>query len=147
MVDRRTLVGGSLVTGLTALVAPGSGEAAAAAPEDDQQTALAVERLRATVERQFDAASVEPWRGVALIRQQQRTWLRSTGKFPDYIEIGIDVWDSVYDWHVRHQAPVTIGRQNDGRYSMVFMFTTLLLRPDQPADFIGLPFDADTRRS
>jgi hypothetical protein len=37
-------------------------------------------------------------------------------------------------------------RTADGRYAMVFMFTTLLLRPDQAADFVGFAFDADTQR-
>jgi hypothetical protein len=30
---------------------------------------------------------------------------------------------------------------------MVFMFTTLLLRPDQAVDFVGYAFDADTPRT
>ena len=57
--------------------------------------------------------------------------MRSTQKYPDFIEIGIDVWDNIYDWHVVHQQPVNMTRTSDGRYAMVFMFTTLLLRPDQ----------------
>jgi len=37
-------------------------------------------------------------------------------------------------------------RTSDGRYTMVFMYTTLLLRPDQAPDFVGFAFDADSAR-
>ena len=30
----------------------------------------------------------------------------------------------------------------DGRYVITFMFTTFLLRPDMPPDYVGPPFDA-----
>jgi hypothetical protein len=39
-----------------------------------------------------------------------------------------------------------MGRANDGRYTMIFMFTTLVLRPEQMPDYVGYPFDADSRR-
>jgi hypothetical protein len=45
-----------------------------------------------------------------------------------------------------HQQPINMTRLTDGRYTLVFMFTTLLLRPDQAADFVGYSFDADTAR-
>jgi hypothetical protein len=72
--------------------------------------------------------------------------MKSTMKFPDFIEIGIEVWDNVYDWHVAHQQPVSMGRAADGHYTMTFMFTTLVLRPEQTADYVGFPFDSDARR-
>ena len=39
-----------------------------------------------------------------------------------------------------------MARTADGRYAMVFMFTTLLLRPEQATDFVGYGFDADAPR-
>ena len=104
-----------------------------------------IDQLRRTVERQFASVYSDKWQGVARIRQQQHTWMRSTQKYPDFIEIGLDVWDNIYDWHVVHQQPVNMTRGSDGRYTMVFMYTTLLLRPDQAPDFVGFAFDADTR--
>jgi len=144
MVERRTVMGGGLLAGLTTLMAPGRSEAAVS--DDLQQVSGAVEALRKAVEDQFETVYTSKWRGVTRIRQQQRTWMRATQKFPDFIEIGIDIWDNVYDWHIVHQQPVNMARTADGRYAMVFMFTTLLLRPEQASDFVGFAFDADGPR-
>jgi hypothetical protein len=140
MIERRNLVSGGLVAGLAALAPPA---ARAATPDEDQQSAAAITRLREAFERQFEAVYPDKWRGVLRVRSQQRTWMQSARKYPDFIEIGLDVWENVYDWHVAFQQPVNVTRLADGRYAMVFMFTTLLLRPDQAADFVGFAFDAD----
>jgi hypothetical protein len=142
MVQRRELVGGGLVAGLATLMASGAEGAPAL---DDEQTAAAVHRLRETFERQFDQVYPGKWRGVSRVRQQQRTWLLATRKYPDFLEIGLDVWDNVYDWHVAFQQTLNVTRLADGRYAMAFMFTTLLLRPDQAPDFVGYPFDTDSQ--
>ena len=146
MVERRQLMGGGIVAGLTALMGESSANAAAAQSDDGQRISGSIDQLRRTFEGQFDQTYTTPWRGVSRIRQQQRTWIKSTMKFPDFIEIGIDVWENLYDWHVAHQQPVSMGRANDGRYTMTFMFTTLVLRPEQAPDYVGFPFDADGRR-
>ena len=137
MVPRRDLVGGGVIAGLAALVAPG----AAGAADGDAQSAAAINQLRETFERQFDDVYTSKWRGVSRVRQQQRTWMAATHKYPDFIEIGLDVWDNVYDWHVVFQQPLNVTRLGDGRYAMAFMFTTLLLRPEQAPNFVGYPFD------
>jgi hypothetical protein len=146
MVERRQLMGGGFVAGLTALMGESSVNAAAAQSDDGQRISGSIDQLRRTFEGQFDQTYTTPWRGVSRIRQQQRTWIKSTMKFPDFIEIGIDVWENLYDWHLAHQQPVSMGRSNDGRYTMTFMFTTLVLRPEQAPDYVGFPFDADGRR-
>jgi hypothetical protein len=147
MVERRNLMGGGLVAGLTALMVP-TAEAAAVQRDggDDQTVARAVDGLRQTIDSRLENLQSGPWRRILQLREQQRIWLRSTQKFPDFIEIGVEVWENVYDWHVRYQQPVNVARMPDGRYAMVFMFTTLLLRPDANPEFIGLAFDADVRR-
>jgi hypothetical protein len=142
--ERRAIVGGSMLAGLSTLLSPASAEAAAAA--DLEGVSDSIDQFRRTVERQFANVYTNKWEGVARIRQQQHTWMRSTQKYPDFIEVGLDIWDNIYDWHVVHQQPVNMTRTVDGRYSMVFMFTTLLLRPDQAPDFVGFAFDADTAR-
>jgi len=141
MVQRRDLVGGGLVAGLASMMAPA---AEADAAVDDEQSTTAINRLRETFERQFDQVYSSRWRGVSRVREQQRTWLMSTRKYPDFIEIGIDVWDNIWDWHVVYQQPLSVTRVADGRYAMSFMFTTLLLRSDQKPDFVGYAFDADS---
>jgi hypothetical protein len=145
MVERRAVVGGGLVAGLTALM--GESAAAAAVDDDPQQISGSIERLRKTFESQFDQRYTSLWQGISRIRQQQRSWMRSTQKFPDFIEIGLDIWDNVHDWHVAHLQPLSMGRAADGRYTMVFMFTTLILRPEQALDYVGFPFDSEARRS
>jgi hypothetical protein len=144
--ERRAVVGGSLLAGLSTLMSPAGAEAASAAAADLEGVSDSIDQLRRTVERQFANVYTDKWQGVARIRQQQHTWMRSTQKYPDFIEVGLDIWDNIYDWHVMHQQPVNLTRTSDGRYSMVFMFTTLLLRPDQAPDYVGFAFDADTAR-
>lgn len=147
MVERRNLVGGGIVAGLSALVKSSPAEAAAAAgggQDGDSRVAREVSQLRTTIESQFQALQRTPW-GVEAVRRQQRDWLRSAHKYPDFIEIGISVWENVYDWHVRHQQPISVARLADGRYAMTFMFTTLLLRTDLALDFVGYPFESDAR--
>ena len=145
MVQRRDLVGGGLVAGLASMMAPAAEADAAVAAVDDEQSTTAINRLRETFERQFDQIYSSRWRGVARVREQQRTWLMSTRKYPDFIEIGLDVWDNIWDWHVVYQQPLNVTRVADGRYAMSFMFTTLLLRSDQKPDFVGYAFDADSQ--
>jgi len=145
--ERRAVVGGSLLAGLSSLMlSPASADAAAQADADFEGVSTSIDQLRRTVERQFASVYTDKWQGVARIRQQQHTWMRSTQKYPDFIEIGLDVWDNIYDWHVVHQQPLNLTRTSDGRYTMVFMYTTLLLRPDQAPDFVGFAFDADSAR-
>jgi hypothetical protein len=149
MVERRAVVGGGLVAGLTALMGESSA-AAAPAPvvtDDGQAISGSIDQLKKTIDGQFDQSYTSLWRGIVRIRAQQRQWLRSTQKYPDFLEIGLDVWESVHDWHAAHQQPLSMGRAADGRYTMVFMFTTLVLRPEQAPDYIGFPFDADARRT
>jgi|SRR5687768_17297624 len=137
--DRRHLVSGGLLAGLAG--AFGFPSAAAAAQrrgdEPDDRTATAVDELRKVVDR---GLQVSP--ELARIREQQRIFMRANQKFPDYIEVGIGVWESVYDWHVRRQRNVVIGRTTDGRYTMAVVETLLLLRPEQAETFVGFGFDA-----
>ena len=144
MVQRRDLMGGGLVAGLATLMTPPAEAANVGA--DDEAAAVAINRLREAFERQFDQVYSAKWRGVSRVRQQQRTWMLATRKYPDFIEIGVGVWESLYDWHVRYQQPLNVQRTADGRYVMAFMFTTLILRPDQAPDYLGPPFDNSSDR-
>ena len=138
--ERRQLVSGGLLAGLAGAFgfpAPAAGAAQRRDEGGDERTAAAVDELRKVVDR---GLQVSP--ELARIREQQRIFMRANQKFPDYIEIGIGVWESVYDWHVRHKQTVTIGRTTDGRYTMTVMETLLLLRPEQAESFVGFGFDA-----
>ena len=134
--DRRHLVSGGLAAGMAALaVAPTN--ARQRQGDDDSRIAEAVDRFRENVDQ---GRRVSP--ELSRIREQQRVFLKANHKFPDFIEIGIAVWELVWDWHVRHQRPAEVLRTAEGRYSMRVMETTLVLRPEQADDYIGFGFDA-----
>lgn len=139
MMERRNLVGAGLAAGIASLVAPG--EEAAAQPDNAVEVSRAVNELRRLIETNYNS----PWTRIAQIREQQRIWMKTTQKYPDFIEIGLSVWEGLYDWHVRFQQPVNMTRLPDGRYAMTFMFTTLILRPEVDANYVGPAFDGDRR--
>jgi len=143
MVGRRDVLGSGLLAGLSGAFP--SAEPAAAAPEDTSEAAAnSVDRLRTLIERQSTPGTAST--AVALIRQQQRTYIRAHDKYPDFIEVGLGVWEEVYDWHVRYQQPITASRLADGRYIIGFMFTSLILRPDQAPEYVGFGFDTEPAR-
>src|SRR3954469_5681256 len=145
MVARRDVLGSGLLAGLSGAFPP-SGEPRTAAAEDTSEAAASAgDRLRAAIERQPTPGRAGA--AIALIRQQQRTYIRAHDKYPDFIEVGLGVWEEVYDWHVRYQQPINATRLADGRYMITFMFTNLILRPDQALDYVGFGFDNDGRRN
>jgi cystathionine beta-lyase family protein involved in aluminum resistance len=140
--ERRELVGGGLVASLAALAAPERAEAAAAGAEDEEiaRVARSLEELRRVYEQQVQAPNVDE------LRRQQRAFLKSHQKYPDFVEVGADVWEAVYFWHVKHQQPIVARMMADGRYAITFMFTTVVLRADQPDSYVGYPYDASEPR-
>ena len=141
--ERRHVIGGALAAGLTGI----AGSAPEAAAQDDTGVLVeAINNLHRLLDREFTAAEPGPLDGVAAVRQQQRAFLRANQKYPDFIEVGVDVWESVYYWHIRHRQPLTAQRLTDGRYTQTFMFTNLLLRMDTTPDYVGLGFDGAAQR-
>ena len=140
MVRRRDVMGGSLLTGLIALMLP---QRAVAREQDreDRTIAQAIDRLRAEVVKAQEC-TVGPCAAVAAIRTQQNVFLRANAKFPDFIDAGMEAWQAVYDWHVKNQQPIATTRLRDGRYGIAFMFTTIVLRYENTPNFIGFGYDA-----
>jgi hypothetical protein len=138
MVERRDVIGGGLAAGLAAAFgAPASAQTRRDAPDDaaEMKIADAIDRLRQSLEHEHESADVSQ------IRAQQRTFLKANQKFPDYMDVGIDVWERMHDWHVRTRQPLNIARTADGRYGMVFGVTTLLLLPQQVGGYISWGYD------
>ena len=135
LMDRRAVVGGGLL-GMTALL--GTGVAEGGQQDRQVDTARAVDDMRALLERHLE----RPFAELAEIREQQRIFLKASHKFPDFIDVGVNAWDRLHDWHVRQQLPLNIVRRDDGRYTMAFMFTTLVLRPDQADGYVSFGYDA-----
>lgn len=95
----------------------------------------ALKDLRAAIDNQ------QIFSDIGQVRQRMIDFLKAQMKFPDYIEVGIDIWMLAYDWHVKHMQPLTVGRDPSGRYTLALMATTLILRPDTVANYIGTPYD------
>jgi hypothetical protein len=74
------------------------------------------------------------------VRRQFGLFLRANQKYPDFCEIGPGVFTELYDWHVRHRQPIEITR-TDNRLTIRFMFTGMVLRPEQDPAYVGTPFD------
>jgi hypothetical protein len=79
--------------------------------------------------------------GIDKIRQSQRQFLKGNQKYPDFLEVGVTVWEELSDWHVRTMRPLNVTLRTDGRYSMPFLQTTIILRVDFNDDQVGVPFD------
>jgi hypothetical protein len=140
MVHRRAVITGTVLGGaLSALTMPaeaaGAQTAAQASDRLVEEIGKAVRSVRDEIERQYTF-----WE-IAAVRDQLRTFLRANGKFPDFIEVGSDVWQQVYDWHVRFQQPIALGRTVEGRYTIVLLVTNVVMRPDMAAGFIGVGYD------
>ena len=140
MVSRRAMLGGGTFGSLLASWLPldAAGAAGVAQPLSDksvENVVAAIDRLRAEVQKQHTYWEIEP------VRQQQKLFLRASSKFPDFIDVGTDVWQQVYDWHVRYNQPISIGHDPVGRLTIMLMSTTLIMRPDMSASYVGLGYD------
>jgi hypothetical protein len=78
---------------------------------------------------------------ITQVRDRQRGFLRQNQRFPEFIDVGIRVWEQLQDWHVENHQEMKIARAADGRYTMEFMTTQLVLRPDIADTEIGLAYD------
>ena len=142
MLTRRQIVtrGGA---GALGVALPAS--AAAATPEQDNSDV--VRELRAfeqIVQRPlasaFESNSLA-YGHVPKLRELFTAFLKANQKFPDFCDVGIAVFYDVYDWHVKHQQALQVGRNPDNRLTIRFMYTTLNVRLDTDPVYFGVPFD------
>ncbi len=78
---------------------------------------------------------------VPKLREAYTLYWKTHGKFPEFCEVGTAVFYDIYDWHIKNRLPIPVSRFADGRMSITFMYTQLLVRVDQSQEYIGLPFD------
>jgi len=143
MVSRRLALRGGVLGAIGGILAGGDARAepaaaAAAAQRSDEgsdRIATAIDKLRDEVHNE------QLFTEIAAVRYAQKSFLRVNLKFPDYIDVGSDVWFAVYDWHVRWQQPLTIGRDPLNRYTIVVNQTAVVLRPDSLASYVGIAYD------
>jgi hypothetical protein len=152
MLARRRMLGTTLFGGLLGSAIPASlsarsrtaAEAEAGPAEQSNQAserhlteiADALKDIRKAIE-----ASQGGFVEILPIRQKQMDYLKATNKFPDYIDVGLDVWFAVHDWHIKHLQQPALGRDANGRYTMSVMGTQLVMRPDLVPTFISAPYD------
>jgi hypothetical protein len=131
MITRREL----MATGLGAGAVGGTGDAALI--QDTQLLSNMLTELR-EIRR---AVSIQGTEAIEKIRDSQRTHFKNTGRFPQYIEVGYNVFQSVVDWLIAVQQPVTLSLSAESRYAIVFLATTILLRQDFQDNYVGQGFD------
>ena len=145
--NRRLAIQSGLLAGLgsTALAAPT--EAAAGGQESDQQAvASALHDIDSTLQRQAEENRNAHWRVVRQVQEQQRIFLKASHRYPEFIEVGVRVWEALVEWHVREQQTLNVTRLADGRYVMSFMFSNVVLRPDLDDNYVSFGFDNDRSR-
>lgn len=142
MISRREMVTAGV---LGTLAAPAAAEASSAQQEELRGVLGSIQRELGQINTALNNGLVGPAAVhggfLADIRNKYSVHLRSTGKFPDFLEIGTDVFYAVYDWHVRHNQQIQITRISEQRFSIQWMFTQLVVRFETDSKFIGIPFD------
>jgi hypothetical protein len=134
MLTRRRLTAGLLLGVPAASLAAGEeSRQQTGNPELDLALIEAVRQI-ATQLRAFDDPPA-----IAAIRDAQRPYLRTRQVFPDFMEIGVGIWEQLYDWHIHTQQPLRLARLPDGRYTMQALQTTFVLGPTAQNDYIGPP--------
>ena len=143
MLSRRELIAAG-VAGSLAASPSGAVPVSAAEQEADRAGQREIARAVAGVEevlRDAHLSSSLSHGFVDPLRRAMTQFFRANAKFPDFIEIGVGVFMDIYDWHIKHGQQLIVTRGADQRYHMQFMFSTLVLRAEQDAGHIGVPYD------
>src|SRR5262249_32937106 len=142
MLRRREIINGLALGSALSAIAGRAAADPAGAPASGQSSDRGLEDgVKAGNTPRPEIAHQTSRRGPGPVRAQFRTFLGANGKFPDFIEVGADVWQQVYDWHVRFQQPITLSRTPDGRHAIALMATVVIMRPDLTGGYIGVPYD------
>ena len=141
--NRRIALRSGVLAGLWMIGVVAASEAGGqSGTEWDPQVAAALRELQSTMQRQTEAQNAH-WRVVRQVQEQQRTFLKASHHYPEFVEVGPRAWEALIEWHVREQVQLNVTRAADGRYTMAFMFSTVLLRPDLDDNYVGFGFDND----
>ena len=112
MIDRRQIL---TVGGLLGALAPGGGPddgvAAGVAQMSDKNVQELVSALKGISTAIIAAAELRRHHADS---NESARFLRANAKFPDFIDVSLDVWMGAYDWHVRLQQPLVLGRDVNG---------------------------------
>lgn len=146
MMSRREVVTagvlGSLATGVAASPAEAaqSAESQAAVVNGLNSIKGQIEELKGHVFSGLVASSMSIGR-VGQVKDRLELYLKTSGRFPEFCDIGTAVFFDIYEWHVRHQQQIQITRLADQRLMIQFMFTQLILRWENDSNYISAPYD------
>ena len=141
MISRRDVV----TAGVLGTLATGAADASQG-QSDSQLTASVksledkLNELKAAVEQGLRGNSMN-YGNVGQVKSAIEKYAKTSGKFPEYCEVGLSVFYDVYDWHVRHQQQIQITRIAEQRMAIQFMFTQLILRWENAETYVGTPYD------
>ena len=136
MLARRHMLGTTLFGGFLGATMPASDQNTQTSDRQMMDIVNALKDIRSAIE-----VPQGPFTEIAGIRQKQVDYLKATNKFPDFIDVGLDVWFAVHDWHIKHLQQTVLGRDGSGRYTITLMATQLVMRPDLVPTFISAPYD------
>jgi len=126
-----------LVTGGLAAAAAARATDSGAAPAQCTDNSGLLNEILTDVQKMATPQPVPGGFAIGMVRQSQRTFLKQAGKYPDQIDVGLDTWDAVIDWHVAALQPFQIARHADGRYAIRFLTTNIVLKPELPENYVS----------
>jgi hypothetical protein len=144
MLSRRELITAGVAGSLSATPGTEASTLVAGEQQADREGQREIARMIQALERTLNSAMLNSSLShgfVPKLRDSMEQFLRANSKFPDFIDVGAAVFFDLYDWHVKHRQQLTVTRVAEGRYAMQFMFTSLVLRPEQDRNYIGVPTD------
>jgi hypothetical protein len=141
-IPRRGVLGSAVLALLGSISGETRAEASSGGGPEQQLPERAVDRItEAIAELRLELRTQRQFTEIDAIRDAQKQFLRANAKFPDFIEVGSDLWFAVHDWHVRWQQPLTLGRDALGRYTILLNTTTMIMRTDSAGNFLGQGYD------
>jgi hypothetical protein len=144
MISRREVVTAGMLGTLSTAAVPMPAEAAEQSP--DRGIAAGFASVKAQLEelnRLVARAVASPLSTglVGDVRARIEQYLKTSGKFPEFCEVGTGVFYAIYEWHVIQQQQIQITRLSEQRMMIQFMFTQLIVRWENDANYIGAPYD------
>jgi len=145
MISRREVITASVFGSIAAGTVEG-------AEVQGQAETQAIKELSKTLDDKFDALlnSIDQglrgnsmlFGNVGAVKTRIENYTKTSGRFPEYCDIGLSVFYDIYDWHIRHQQAINISRVTEQRVAIQFMFTQLVVRPENDLNYIGTPYPA-----
>jgi len=143
MISRREVV----TAGVLGTLATGAAASPAEAVQDGPiiragltEIGNQLQELREQIQAGLISSSLDIGR-VGQVKSRIEAYLKTSGKFPEFIDIGTSVFFDIYAWHVKQQQQISVTRLADQRLMIQFLFTQLILRWEQDSNYISSPYD------